>query len=198
MLLNQTLGDGQSQARTFSWVIFISLDLAEFLKNEGLVLGSNTYPRVGHRNTNLTPIFSTTDIDSPILGCEFDCIAQQVIKNLLKTHSIGMDKIERYEHELVSYATEKLAAIPGVKLIGTAKERAGVVSFVIEGIHPHDIGTILDQEGIAVRTGHHCAMPLMSFLGVPATVRASFGCYNTEGDVRALVAAVGKAREVFS
>jgi cysteine desulfurase/selenocysteine lyase len=109
-----------------------------------------------------------------------------------------MDKIERYEHELVSYATERLAAIPGVKLIGTAKERAGVVSFVIEGIHPHDIGTILDQEGIAVRTGHHCAQPIMQFFGIPATARASFEFYNTKEEVDALANGIEKVKEVFA
>lgn len=113
-------------------------------------------------------------------------------------NSIGMDKIEHYEHELVSYATEKLSSIPGVKLIGTAKERAGVVSFVIEGIHPHDIGTILDQEGIAVRTGHHCAQPIMQFFGIPATARASFAFYNTKEEVDALANGIEKVKEVFA
>ena len=113
-------------------------------------------------------------------------------------NSIGMDKIERYEHELVAYATEKLSAIAGVRLIGTAKERAGVVSFVIEGIHPHDVGTILDQEGIAVRTGHHCAQPIMQYFGIPATARASFAFYNTKQEIDALANGILKVKEVFA
>jgi cysteine desulfurase/selenocysteine lyase len=113
-------------------------------------------------------------------------------------NSIGLDKIERYEHELLAYATEKLSAIPGVRLVGTAKERAGVVSFVIEGIHPHDIGTILDQEGIAVRTGHHCAQPIMQYFGIPATARASFAFYNTKEEVDALASGILKVKEVFA
>jgi len=113
-------------------------------------------------------------------------------------NSIGMENIERYEHDLVAYATEKLASIAGVRLIGTARERAGVVSFVIEGIHPHDIGTILDQEGIAVRTGHHCAQPIMQRFGIPATARASFAFYNTQEEVDMLAAGILKVKEVFA
>ena len=85
-----------------------------------------------------------------------------------------------------------------MRLIGTAKEKTGVISFVVEEIHPHDIGTILDQEGIAIRTGHHCAQPVMEFFGVPATVRASFAFYNTRREVDSLVAALGKAIEIFN
>lgn len=110
---------------------------------------------------------------------------------------LGLDAIAAHEHRLVARATAELERIPGVEIIGTAPEKASIVSFTMQGVHPHDLGTILDHEGVAVRTGHHCAMPLMTFLGLPATVRASFGCYNTEGDVAALVSAVGKAREVF-
>jgi len=113
-------------------------------------------------------------------------------------NSIGMENIERYEHDLVAYATEKLSSIPSVRLIGNARERAGVVSFVIEGIHPHDIGTILDQEGIAVRTGHHCAQPIMQRFGIPATARASFAFYNTKEEVDALAQGILKVKEVFA
>jgi cysteine desulfurase / selenocysteine lyase len=111
--------------------------------------------------------------------------------------SLGIDAIAAHEHHLVELATAELQRIPGVQLVGTAPNKASIVSFVMDGVHPHDLGTILDHEGVAVRTGHHCAMPLMTFLGLPATVRASFAVYNTEEDVKSLVAALGKAREVF-
>jgi cysteine desulfurase/selenocysteine lyase len=113
-------------------------------------------------------------------------------------NGLGMDNIEAYEQELLAYATEKISAIPGVRLIGTARKKAGVLSFVIEGIHPHDIGTVLDQEGIAIRTGHHCAQPVMQRFGVPATARASFALYNTKEDVDALAEGIRKAQEVFA
>ncbi len=93
---------------------------------------------------------------------------------------------------------EALSEVPGLRLIGSPRDRAAVVSFVMEGIHPHDVGTVLDQEGVAVRTGHHCAQPLMERFGVPATARASFALYNTHADVDALVAALHRAREVFA
>ena len=112
-------------------------------------------------------------------------------------NEIGVENIAQYEHELVEYATEKLSAISDVRLIGTAKERAGVISFVIEGVHPHDVGTILDQQGIAIRTGHHCAQPIMERFGIPATARASFAFYNTKEEVDALANGIQKVREVF-
>jgi len=111
---------------------------------------------------------------------------------------IGLDRIATYEQELLAYGTGVLSAIPGLRLIGTAKEKAGVLSFVLEGIHAHDIGTILDQEGIAIRAGHHCAMPVMQRFGVPATARASLAFYNTRGELDALGQAIGKAIELFS
>jgi cysteine desulfurase/selenocysteine lyase len=110
---------------------------------------------------------------------------------------VGLDEIAGYEHDLLAYGTEALSRIPGLRLIGTAKEKASVLSFVIEGIHPHDIGTILDREGIAIRTGHHCAMPVMDRFGVPATSRASLAFYNTKEEIDALVAGIYKAKEVF-
>ena len=112
--------------------------------------------------------------------------------------SIGIDKIAAHEHDLLEYATEKLSAVPGIRVIGTAADKASVLSFVIEDVHPHDIGTILDQEGIAVRTGHHCAQPVMDRFCIPATVRASFAVYNTRAEVDALVAGIRKVREVFA
>jgi cysteine desulfurase/selenocysteine lyase len=111
---------------------------------------------------------------------------------------IGLDRIAAYEQALLAYGTDVLSAIPGLRLIGTAKEKAGVLSFVVEGIHAHDIGTILDQEGIAIRAGHHCAMPVMQRFGVPATARASLAFYNTRGELDALGQAIGKAIELFS
>ncbi len=113
-------------------------------------------------------------------------------------NEIGMDKIAEYEHELLEYATKKMSAIEGVKIIGTAKEKASVISFTIENVHPHDIGTILDQQGIAIRAGHHCAQPLMKFFDVPATARASFAFYNTKEEVDKLADAVQKVIEVFA
>jgi cysteine desulfurase/selenocysteine lyase len=111
---------------------------------------------------------------------------------------LGMENIAQYEHQLLEYATGKVSAIPGVRIIGTAKEKAGVLSFVIEGVHPHDVGTILDQEGIAIRTGHHCAQPVMERFKVDATARASFGLYNTKEEIDALVRGIQKVREVFA
>jgi len=103
-----------------------------------------------------------------------------------------------YEHELLEYATERLADIPGVAIVGTAAEKASVLSFTIDGVHPHDIGTILDQQGIAIRAGHHCAQPVMEFFGVPATARASFAFYNTRDEVDKLADAIQKVMEVFA
>jgi cysteine desulfurase/selenocysteine lyase len=109
-----------------------------------------------------------------------------------------MDNIAEYEHELLAYAVRTISGVPGVKLIGTAKERAGVLSFVLEGVHPHDVGTILDQEGIAIRTGHHCAQPIMQRFGIPATARASFAFYNTKEEVDALAQGIQRVHEVFA
>ncbi|MFB3116159.1 MAG: SufS family cysteine desulfurase [Gammaproteobacteria bacterium] len=109
----------------------------------------------------------------------------------------GLDAIAAYEHELLEYATEKTLEVKGLRLIGTAQQKTSILSFVIDSIHPHDIGTILDHEGIAIRTGHHCAMPVMTHFNVPATARASFAFYNTFEEVDRLIQALGKAREVF-
>ena len=113
------------------------------------------------------------------------------------TH-VGMENISSYEHALLTYAMEAIGQIPGVRLIGTARERAGVVSFLLEGIHPHDVGTVLDQEGIAVRTGHHCAQPVMERFGVPATVRASLAFYNTKQEINALAAGLEHVKAMFA
>ena len=110
---------------------------------------------------------------------------------------LGLDRIAAWEHELLQYGTELLQAVPGVRLIGTARRKAAVLSFVLDGIHPHDVGTILDHEGVAVRAGHHCAMPVMDRFGVPATVRASLGLYNMPAELETLATAVRTAREII-
>jgi len=112
--------------------------------------------------------------------------------------AIGMDNIAQYEHDVLVYATEQISALDGVNIIGTATEKASVVSFMIEGVHPHDVGTIFDQQGVAIRTGHHCAQPIMQFYGIPATARASFSFYNKMSDVDALVASIKKVQEMFA
>jgi cysteine desulfurase/selenocysteine lyase len=111
----------------------------------------------------------------------------------------GLDwqALAAHEADLLEYASQGLTEVPGVRLIGTARRKAAVVSFVVEGVHAHDVGTILDQEGVAVRTGHHCTQPVMEFFGVPATARASFALYNGRDDVEALLAAVSRVHRVF-
>ena len=111
--------------------------------------------------------------------------------------SLGREAIAAHEQALLNLASARLAALPGLRLIGTAPEKAAVISFTLEGVHPHDIGTILDSEGIAIRTGHHCAMPLMHYYGLAATARASFGCYSNTHDVERLVQGLHKVLEVF-
>jgi cysteine desulfurase / selenocysteine lyase len=111
--------------------------------------------------------------------------------------ALGLDAIAAHQQELLAYATEQAAAVRGLRLIGTAADKASILSFVVEGVHPHDVGTILDHEGIAVRTGHHCAMPVMEHFHIPATVRASFALYNTRAEVDALFRAVRKAQRMF-
>jgi cysteine desulfurase / selenocysteine lyase len=112
--------------------------------------------------------------------------------------AVGLPSIQEYEHGLLVYLMQQLAGVKGVRLVGTAKHKAGVQSFVMDGVHPHDLGTIVDQEGVAIRTGHHCAMPVMERFNLPATARASLAFYNTRDDVDALVRALDKAREVLA
>ncbi|MCZ7559393.1 MAG: cysteine desulfurase [Burkholderiaceae bacterium] len=111
--------------------------------------------------------------------------------------AIGLDRVAGHEHRLLAHATEAAQRIPGLRLIGTAPEKAGILSFVVDGIHPHDLGTILDADGVAIRAGHHCAMPVMTRFGIPGTARASFALYNDEEDVAALMAALAKAQQMF-
>jgi cysteine desulfurase/selenocysteine lyase len=141
------------------------------------------YNKVPHKFEAGTP-----DISGVIgLGAAIDYVGK-----------LGLDEVSRHEQDVLSYATESVSGLPGVRLIGTAKEKTGVLSFVMDGIHPHDIGTVLDQEGVAVRTGHHCAQPLMERFGVAATTRASFGLYNTREEVDALIRGIRRVQEVFT
>jgi cysteine desulfurase/selenocysteine lyase len=111
--------------------------------------------------------------------------------------AVGMDRIAAAESALLEYANDQLATVPGLRFVGTAPDKAAVVSFTIDRVHPHDLGTILDHEGVAIRTGHHCAMPVMEFFGLPATARASFAFYNTRAEIDRLVAALHTAREML-
>jgi cysteine desulfurase/selenocysteine lyase len=111
---------------------------------------------------------------------------------------VGIEEIAAHEHHLEQYCTAELLKIPGIRLIGTAAEKAGVVSFIVEGVHPHDVGTLVDRYGVAIRTGHHCAQPVMDYFQIPATCRASFACYNTKAEIDALVVALKKTIELFA
>jgi cysteine desulfurase/selenocysteine lyase len=111
--------------------------------------------------------------------------------------SVGQDAVAAHERQLLEYGTDVVSSVPGVRLIGTASNKASILSFVMEGVHPHDIGTIVDREGVAIRTGHHCAQPVMARFGVPATARASLAMYNTREEIDALGRALHLVREVF-
>jgi cysteine desulfurase/selenocysteine lyase len=111
---------------------------------------------------------------------------------------LGMNRLAAYEHGLLEYGAQALATVPGLRPVGTARHKAGVLGFVLEGVHPHDVGTVLDYEGVAIRTGHHCAQPVMLHFDVPATCRASLALYNTREDVDTLVRALHKVREMFA
>jgi cysteine desulfurase/selenocysteine lyase len=111
---------------------------------------------------------------------------------------IGMRQIAAWEHELLTYATEQVEALPGVRIIGTAQDKASVLSFTVAGVHPHDVGTLLNEDGVAVRTGHHCAQPVMQRFAIPATARASFAFYNTFQEVDQLVAGIRRVQKIFA
>ncbi len=144
--------------------------------------GETTYKKTPHRFEAGPP-----DIAGAVgLGAALDYVT-----------ALDPGELAAHERQLLAYAIEELSKLPGLRQIGTAPKRSAVVSFVLEGVHPHDVGTILDQEGIAVRAGHHCAQPLMERFGVPATVRASIALYNNKADVDALVAGLRRVREVF-
>ncbi len=154
--------------------------------------GGDMIEMVSFKGTTFAPVpqkfeAGTPDIASVIgFGAAVDYLTE-----------LGMDRIAAYEQSLLAYATERLTEIPGLRIVGTAKEKAALISFVLEDVHPHDIGTILDGYGVAVRAGHHCAQPLMERMGVPATARASFSFYNDRDDVDRLVTALVKTQELF-
>jgi len=112
--------------------------------------------------------------------------------------SVGLPNIEKHEQQLLEYMTARLEEVDGIRLIGTAADKASVQSFMVDDIHPHDLGTILDHQGVAIRNGHHCAMPVMDFFDVPGTARASLALYNNADDIDRLVAAIIKARQIFA
>ncbi len=164
------------------------LDAMPPYQGGGDMISSVTFEKTIYNHLPFKFEAGTPDIAGAIaLGAALDYISE-----------LGMEKVAAHEHELLAYATEAVGVIPGVRLIGTARERAGVLSFVMEGVHPHDLGTILDQDGIAIRTGHHCAQPVMERFNIPATARASFAVYNTKKEVDALVEGIRKAHEVFA
>ena len=113
-------------------------------------------------------------------------------------NEVGLDAITTWEQELLRYATERVSQIEGIRLIGTAREKASVLGFVLEGVHPHDIGTVLDDAGVAIRAGHHCAQPVMERFGVPATARASFAFYNTRAEIDVLVDGLITVKKMFT
>jgi cysteine desulfurase/selenocysteine lyase len=147
-----------------------------------VTFGKTTYNRIPHKFEAGTP-----DIAGAVgLHAALDYI-----------DGIGREAVAAHERELLDCATDAVGKIPGVRLVGTAREKAAILSFTLEGVHPHDLATILDHEGVAIRAGHHCAMPLMDAMGLPATARASFALYNSRADVVSLVEGIRKAREVF-
>jgi cysteine desulfurase/selenocysteine lyase len=155
--------------------------------------GGGMIRTVSFEKTTFAPIPEKFEAGTPAIAANIGLGAAIDYLN-----SIDFEAAARYEHELLEYATEKLSAIEGVRIVGTAREKASVLSFTVENVHPHDIGTILDQSGIAIRAGHHCAQPVMQFFDVPATARASFAFYNTREEVDVLADAVQKVIEVFA
>jgi cysteine desulfurase/selenocysteine lyase len=155
--------------------------------------GGDMIDTVTFERTTFAPLPSKFEAGTPDIAA---VVAFRAALDYLTT--VGLDAIAAHEHALVERATARLSAIPGVHIIGTATPKAGVVSFTMDCAHPHDIGTVLDSEGIAIRAGHHCAQPLMRRFGVPSTARASFYLYNTAEDVDALVRGVERVRQLFT
>jgi cysteine desulfurase/selenocysteine lyase len=165
----------------------VLLDAMPPYQGGGDMIRSVTFEKTTYNDTPYKFEAGTPNIGGAIgLGAAIDYLQQ-----------LDMGAIGAFEHDLLEYATERVLSVPGVRIIGTAKQKAAVLSFVMEGVHPHDIGTILDLEGIAIRTGHHCAQPVMQRYGIPATARASFAFYNTKEEVDALVRGLHKVIEVF-
>lgn len=178
-------------APTGSGVLFGKKELLD--KMPPYQTGGGMIRTVTFEKTTFAPIPEKFEAGTPAIAANIGLGAAIDYLN-----SIDFEAAAKYEHELLEYATEKLSAIEGVKIIGNAREKASVISFTIENVHPHDIGTILDQQGIAIRAGHHCAQPVMQFFDVPATARASFAFYNTKEEVDKLAEAVQKVIEVFA
>ena len=155
--------------------------------------GGSMIASVSLEKTTFADIPQRFEAGTPDIGCIVGLGAA-----IDYVEGLGLDAIAEYEHELLAYAEERLAEVPGLRIIGTAPNKAAVLSLVMDDVHPHDLGTILDTEGIAIRTGHHCAQPLMERFDVPATARASLALYNDRSDVDALVAGLLHAREVFA
>jgi len=170
------------------WGRLATLEAMPPYQGGGEMILSVTFEKTTYNKTPHKFEAGTPDIAGAIgLGAALDYLT-----------ALGIDAAAAHEHDLLEYATRAVSAVPGVRLIGTAKEKAGALSFVMEGVHPHDIGTILDQEGVAIRTGHHCAQPVMDRFGLPATARASFAIYNTREEIDTLVAALHRVKEVFA
>jgi cysteine desulfurase/selenocysteine lyase len=166
---------------------FALLDVMPPYQGGGDMIRSVTFEKTTYNDLPYKFEAGTPHVEGAIgLGAAIDYLA-----------SVGLERIAAYEHELLTYATQTLEQIPGLRLIGTAREKAGILSFVMQGAHPHDIGTILDQEGIAIRTGHHCAQPVMDRFGVPATARASLAFYNTAEEIDALAAGLRQVKEIL-
>jgi cysteine desulfurase / selenocysteine lyase len=155
--------------------------------------GGDMIDHVSFERTTYARLPSKFEAGTPSIG---DVVAYRHAFEYLE--QVGMDRVAAHEHALLAYATERVQEVPGLRVVGTAENKAGVLSFVMDCAHPHDIGTILDGHGIAVRAGHHCAQPLMRRLGLPSTARASFYLYNTRDEVDALVHALHHVREVFA
>ncbi|MCJ7814953.1 MAG: cysteine desulfurase [Xanthomonadales bacterium] len=169
------------------WAVEATLDAMPPWQGGGEMISRVTFEKTTWNDVPAKFEAGTPDIAGGVgLGAAIDYLSQ-----------FDMTEIAAHEHQVLAYATEKLTEIEGLRIIGTARDKAGVISFTLGDIHPHDLGTIIDHYGIAVRTGHHCAMPVMQFFNVPATARASFGMYNTESEVDALVEALHQARAMF-
>jgi cysteine desulfurase/selenocysteine lyase len=163
------------------------LERMEPWQGGGDMIRSVTFERTTYNDLPYRFEAGTPDIAGAIgLGAAIDYLG-----------SLGLDAIAAHEADLLAYATQEVSKVPGVRILGTAPRKAGVLSFVVDGVHPHDIGSLVDRDGVAVRTGHHCAQPVMDRFGVPATCRASFALYNTREDVDALVASLRRVVELF-
>ena len=155
--------------------------------------GGDMILSVTFEKTTYAPIPAKFEAGTPPIG---EAIALGAAIDYLS--AIGIERIAAHETDLLDYATDQLNRMPGIRLIGTAEKKAAVLSFVVEGVHPHDVGSLLNDDGVAIRTGHHCAQPVMQRFKVPATCRASFAFYNTMAEVDALAASIGRVQKLFA